>query len=272
MSDTKDIKALRERLAVEANRVRDQRYVDEHCCVVNKRDLLTTVELLDQLEAERQRADKAELELIKPLPIGELIQRLEGQTYEKWFSQSDLKAGQVPFMFAICHPDGSAWMDEGCVALDQSHLGVVLADLRRDTGEDYHMVPVFTAQQKPVAIDADIIRDANRYRFLRDEDAWGEDSDSWDVETRTGLISSENLMGGLSPDHFDAAVDARMAASDIPFFNPATATQKPVIVTRPPMDDIYHNKLTVWIDGFNYASKGYDANIEAAGGIVKDGE
>lgn len=51
---------------------------------------------LDLLEAERQRADKAELELIKPLPIGELIQRLEGQTYEKWFSQSDLKGDQVP--------------------------------------------------------------------------------------------------------------------------------------------------------------------------------
>ena len=56
MTDTTDIKALRERLAIEANRIRDQRYVDEHCCVVNKRDLLTTVELLGKLEAERQRA------------------------------------------------------------------------------------------------------------------------------------------------------------------------------------------------------------------------
>ncbi len=33
----------------------------------------------------------AQLELIKPLPIGELVQRLEGQTYEKWFSESDVK-------------------------------------------------------------------------------------------------------------------------------------------------------------------------------------
>jgi len=63
----------------------------------------------------------------------------------------ELKGDQVPFMFAICHPDGSAWMDEGCVALDQSHLGVVLSDLRRDTGEDYHMVPVFT-HSKPVPV------------------------------------------------------------------------------------------------------------------------
>lgn len=40
--------------------------------------------LIAQLEA-------AQLELIKPLPIGELVQRLEGQTYEKWFSESDVK-------------------------------------------------------------------------------------------------------------------------------------------------------------------------------------
>ncbi|HII4522714.1 TPA: hypothetical protein ACY4UA_004228 [Yersinia enterocolitica] len=40
--------------------------------------------LIAQLEAAQQ-------ELIKPLPIGELVQRLEGQTYEKWFSESDVK-------------------------------------------------------------------------------------------------------------------------------------------------------------------------------------
>ncbi len=40
--------------------------------------------LIAQLEA-------AQLELIKPLPIGELVHRLEGQTYEKWFSESDVK-------------------------------------------------------------------------------------------------------------------------------------------------------------------------------------
>lgn len=83
----------------------------------------------------------------------------------------------------------------------------------------------------PVTIDSGVIRDANRYRFLRDEDAWGEDSNSWDVETRTGLISSENLME-LRLDNFDAAIDARMAASDIPFLNPANASQKPVVLPR----------------------------------------
>ncbi|HDL6644943.1 TPA: hypothetical protein SBJ50_003004 [Yersinia enterocolitica] len=40
--------------------------------------------LIAQLEA-------AERALIRPLPIGELIHRLEGQTYEKWFSESDVK-------------------------------------------------------------------------------------------------------------------------------------------------------------------------------------
>ncbi|CNG11245.1 Uncharacterised protein [Yersinia enterocolitica] len=42
------------------------------------------LDLIAQLEA-------AQHELIKPLPIGELVQRLEGQTYEKWFSESDVK-------------------------------------------------------------------------------------------------------------------------------------------------------------------------------------
>ena len=89
-------------------------------------------------------------------------------------------------------------------------------------------IAALKGEQVPMSIDADIIRDANRYRFLRDEDSWGEDSDSWDVETRTGLISSENLME-LRLDHFDAAIDARMAASDIPFLNPVTTQRKPVI-------------------------------------------
>jgi hypothetical protein len=33
----------------------------------------------------------------------------------------------------------------------------------------------------------------------------------------------------LRLDHFDAAIDARMAASDIPFLNPVTTQQKPVV-------------------------------------------
>ena len=85
MTETTDIAALRERLNDWLN------------SSTGYADLQKIAEdAIDQIEAERQRADKAELELIKPLPIGELIQRLEGQTYEKWFSQSDLKGEQVP--------------------------------------------------------------------------------------------------------------------------------------------------------------------------------
>ncbi|HFU4527680.1 TPA: ead/Ea22-like family protein [Yersinia enterocolitica] len=143
------------------------------------------LDLIAQLEA-------AQLELIKPLPIGELVHRLEVQTYEKWFSESDVK------------------------------------DLR-ERAEAAEAALSAANEMVPVTIDSGVIRDANRYRFLRDEDSWGEDSDSWDVETKTGLISSENLME-LRLDHFDAAIDARMAASDIPFLNPANASQKPVVM------------------------------------------
>lgn len=42
-------------------------------------------------EVLRSKLEAAERALIKPLPIGELVHRLEGQTYEKWFSESDIK-------------------------------------------------------------------------------------------------------------------------------------------------------------------------------------
>ena len=49
--------------------------------------------------------------------------------------------------------------------------------------------------------DADIKRDVERYRFLRDEDNWGEDSgDDW------------GALGEVHAEQFDAIVDARMGA------------------------------------------------------------
>ncbi len=42
-------------------------------------------------EVLRSKLEAAERVLIKPLPISELVHRLEGQTYEKWFSESDVK-------------------------------------------------------------------------------------------------------------------------------------------------------------------------------------
>ncbi|MCW8110135.1 Lar family restriction alleviation protein [Yersinia intermedia] len=44
--------------------------------------------LIAQLEA-------AQLELIKPLPIGELLHRLEGQTYRKWYDDDELDKMRV---------------------------------------------------------------------------------------------------------------------------------------------------------------------------------
>lgn len=110
--------------------------------------------LADQLE-------KAELELIKPLPIGELVQRLEGQTYEKWFSESDVKdlreraeAAEA----ALSAANEKLTGDQVPVAQ------IVISNNWPDVGRkviDYYLekiqhLPVgtelFTAPQKPVAL------------------------------------------------------------------------------------------------------------------------
>ena len=143
-----------------------------------------------------------------------------------------------------------------------------------------YSIPLFTAPQKPVAIDSDIVLDANRYRFLRDEDAWGEDSDSWHADTKTGLISSENLIG-LSLGNFDDAIDARMAASDIPFLNPVTAPQKPVVLPSEVkeliahIDDVLDNHSFERIDPKKWNAVTFliaIGDIEAAGGTDKVGK
>lgn len=183
----------------------------------------------EQLKAERQRcAEITEQYVDRTTALSFATQRaeaaesrvgvLEGIIARKEFEA--LKGDQVPVGKFVFEPSGERWHH-------------IKHGEYQHTEPKLKLVKLFTAPQKPVAIDSDIVLDANRYRFLRDEDAWGEDSDSWDVETRTGLISSENLMGGLSPDHFDAAIDARMAASDIPFLNPITAPQKPFMDQSP---------------------------------------
>lgn len=144
-----------------------------------------------------------------------------------------------------------------------------MIDLQETIDELRAELAALKGDQVPMSIDADIIRDANRYRFLRDEDSWGEDSDSWDVETRTGLISSENLME-LRLDHFDAAIDARMAASDIPFFNPVTAPQKPIVRFTPPINPAMFNADVMF--GYNKARAEDKAAIEFSGIVVRDGE
>ncbi|TDS97705.1 hypothetical protein EDF78_10180 [Rahnella sp. BIGb0236] len=216
MTDTTDTAALRVEIAELRLKIAKgyDRFIPE-----TKIHIKLLERILDQLEAERQRAAGSEEELHKALHREKAVERklLAAQA-----EIAELKGGQVP-----------------------------------------------------MAIGDDIIRDANRYRFLRDEDAWGEDSDSWDCDTRTGLISSENLMGGLSPDHFDDAIDARMAASDIPFLNPATAPQKPVGLRQ--IGSIDHDGgefaeyFVEFTDSAQVGQAVYviDSAIEAAGGIVK---
>jgi hypothetical protein len=52
-------------------------------------------------------------------------------------------------MHAICNPDGSAWLDENCVAGTAEELKPVLSDLRRDTGDGFCIVPLYTATPAP---------------------------------------------------------------------------------------------------------------------------
>ena len=95
------------------------------------------------------------------------------------------------------------------------------------------------------------------------------DRSEYPERVRYAVDCMRYLIGEIQDEPDILAYDAGKRSD---YVYPVTAPQKPVVVTRPPMDDIYHNKLSVWVDGFNYASKGYDANIKAAGGIVKDGE
>lgn len=60
----------------------------------------------------------------------------------------------------------------------------------------------------PVVPDFDLHRDANRYRFLRDKDAFGE-------EGVPGLASWDDL-AELDMGDFDSAVDARLLSCEIP--------------------------------------------------------
>ncbi len=46
--------------------------------------------LISREQSLLAKLEAAELELIKPLPIGELLHRLEGQTYRKWYDDDEL--------------------------------------------------------------------------------------------------------------------------------------------------------------------------------------
>lgn len=72
------------------------------------------------------------------------------------------------------------------------------------------------AQSEPN--EANIARDAQRYRFLRDKDAFGDDGEP-------GLASWDELIE-LDMNEFDAAIDARMAHPSVDFLTLDNALQK----------------------------------------------
>ncbi|EKN3738412.1 hypothetical protein OU751_002959 [Yersinia enterocolitica] len=145
-----------------------------------------------------------------------LIERIEKAEAELSAANEKLKGDQVPVEYQCRYHNHGTGSGEWCRVLTKERYEELQREHAGDNDFAFRML--FTAPQKPINIDASVIRDANRYRFLRDEDSWGEDSDSWDWETKTGLISWENLCD-VRLDDFDAAIDARMAASDIPPFN-----------------------------------------------------
>lgn len=71
---------------------------------------------------------------------------------------------------------------------------------------------------EPVALTANIERDAQRYRFLRERDAFGDDGEP-------GLASWDDLIE-LDTNDFDAAIDARMAHPSVDFLTLDNALQK----------------------------------------------
>lgn len=77
--------------------------------------------------------------------------------------------------------------------------------------------PLYThAQSEPIT--ADVERDAQRYRFLRDKDAFGDDGEP-------GLATWDDLIE-LDMNEFDAAIDARMAHPSVDFLALDNALQK----------------------------------------------
>ncbi len=187
--------------------------------------------LIAQLEAAQKERDefrlafqqneqaKQELFAQKDLLITanlNISRRAEKAEAELSVANEKLKGEQVPVEYQYRYHNHGTGCGEWCRVLTKERYEELQREHAGDNDFAFRML--FTAPQKPINIDASVIRDANRYRFLRDEDSWGEDSDSWVWETKTGLISWENLCD-VRLDDFDAAIDARMAASDIPPFN-----------------------------------------------------
>lgn len=91
------------------------------------------------------------------------------------------------------------------------------------------MVRAANREARPVA--ASVLRDSARYQFLRDKDAWGDDDEP-------GLVVWDGLID-LEGNEFDAAIDARMAHSDIAYTAPpAPAVPDSVLILLNHIEDV----------------------------------
>lgn len=95
--ETNIIISLLEQLEAAQKEITDWRSVAEaaaqddadwHKLVDSKNDVISR--LASGIISLKAQMEAAQLELIKPLPIGELVQRLEGQTYRKWYDDDEL--------------------------------------------------------------------------------------------------------------------------------------------------------------------------------------
>ncbi|EFE98274.1 hypothetical protein [Serratia odorifera] len=96
----------------------------------------------------------------------------------------------------------AAWQHKGepwRIILDRN-----IEEVRKNSGS---WNPLYTAPPAPAMPDD--TRDALRYRFLKDKDAWGCDNEP-------GLVEWDDLID-LEGNEFDAAIDARISNSDVDY-------------------------------------------------------
>lgn len=90
--------------------------------------------------------------------------------------------------------------------------------LKHGESKELARMALAAMDSEPVALTANIERDAQRYRFLRERDAFGDDGEP-------GIASWDDLIE-LDTNEFDAAIDARMAHPSVDFLALDNALQK----------------------------------------------
>ena len=116
------------------------------------------------------------------------------------FTDEDMAAVGRALMRAIATHADKGWSPAECPS-------EIVGDMRNERDAAIAMLDALTGMRE----------DAERYRILRDEDAWGED-------TATGGGSAWGELGELHAADFDAFVDAR-------FHMNLTSINKPVSTT-----------------------------------------